>query len=51
MLIGGKSTPSAVGGDGIELLSQAVRLGDLRIERFDDDILVEGYVHKAAALQ
>jgi len=45
-LIGGKSTPTAVGGDGIESLSQAVRLRDVRIERFDGDILVEGYIQR-----
>lgn len=49
ILIGGKSTPTAVGGDGIESLSQAARLRDVRIERFDGDILVEGYIDKATA--
>jgi diaminohydroxyphosphoribosylaminopyrimidine deaminase/5-amino-6-(5-phosphoribosylamino)uracil reductase len=44
ILIGGKSTPTAVGGDGIESLGQALRLHDVRIERFDGDILVEGYL-------
>lgn len=44
ILIGGKSTPTAVGGDGIESLTQVVRLRDVRIERFDGDILVEGYL-------
>lgn len=43
ILIGGKSAPTAVGGDGIEAISQAVRLHDVRIERIDDDLLVEGY--------
>ncbi len=46
MLIGGKSTPTAVGGEGIETLSQAARLRDVRIERFDDDIMIEGYIHR-----
>jgi len=44
ILIGGKSTPTAVGGDGIESLGQALRLRNVRIERFDGDILVEGYL-------
>ncbi len=44
ILIGGKSTSTAVGGDGIESLSQALRLREVRIERFEDDILVEGYL-------
>ena len=47
ILIGGKSAPTAVGGEGIESLSQATRLRDVRIERFDDDILLEGYIRKA----
>lgn len=44
ILIGGKSTSTAVGGEGIEALRQAKRLRDLRIERFDEDILIEGYL-------
>jgi diaminohydroxyphosphoribosylaminopyrimidine deaminase/5-amino-6-(5-phosphoribosylamino)uracil reductase len=51
ILIGGKSTPTAVGGDGIESLSQALRLREVRIERFDGDILVEGYLARPAAHQ
>ncbi|HYL80970.1 MAG TPA: bifunctional diaminohydroxyphosphoribosylaminopyrimidine deaminase/5-amino-6-(5-phosphoribosylamino)uracil reductase RibD [Candidatus Acidoferrum sp.] len=47
ILIGGKSAPTAVGGEGIESLGLATRLRDVRIERFDDDILVEGYIRKA----
>src|SRR3990170_1805260 len=49
ILIGGKSTPTAVGGDGIESLGQALRLRDVRIERVDGDILVEGYLARTAA--
>jgi diaminohydroxyphosphoribosylaminopyrimidine deaminase/5-amino-6-(5-phosphoribosylamino)uracil reductase len=48
ILIGGKSTPTAVGGDGIESLAQALRLREVRIERFEDDILIQGYLHKVA---
>ena len=44
MLVGGSSSASAVAGDGIDTFSQATRLIDVRIERFDGDILVEGYV-------
>jgi len=49
ILIGGKTTPTAVGGDGIEWLGQALRLRDVRIERFDGDILVEGYLVRTPA--
>jgi diaminohydroxyphosphoribosylaminopyrimidine deaminase/5-amino-6-(5-phosphoribosylamino)uracil reductase len=44
MLVGGKTSASAVGGEGIDSFVQAVRLDDVRIERFDGDVLVEGYV-------
>jgi diaminohydroxyphosphoribosylaminopyrimidine deaminase/5-amino-6-(5-phosphoribosylamino)uracil reductase len=44
ILIGGKSTPTAVGGEGIQTLRQAKRLRDVRIERFGEDILIEGYL-------
>jgi diaminohydroxyphosphoribosylaminopyrimidine deaminase / 5-amino-6-(5-phosphoribosylamino)uracil reductase len=44
MLIGGKTAPTAVGGEGIEEIAQALRLRDTRVERYGDDILVEGYI-------
>ena len=44
MLIGGKTAPTAVGGEGIEEIGQALRLRESRVERYDDDILVEGYI-------
>jgi diaminohydroxyphosphoribosylaminopyrimidine deaminase/5-amino-6-(5-phosphoribosylamino)uracil reductase len=44
ILIGGTSTPTAVGGDGIETLRQATRLRNVRLERFGEDILIEGYL-------
>jgi diaminohydroxyphosphoribosylaminopyrimidine deaminase/5-amino-6-(5-phosphoribosylamino)uracil reductase len=44
ILIGGKSTPAAVGGEGIDTLRQAKRLRNVRIDRFGDDILIEGYL-------
>ncbi len=49
ILIGGKAAPTAVGGDGIASLTQAVRLHDTRIEALGDDILVEGYIRKPTA--
>lgn len=41
-IIGGQGMP-AVGGHGIDRISHAAALRDVRIERFDDDILVRGY--------
>jgi diaminohydroxyphosphoribosylaminopyrimidine deaminase/5-amino-6-(5-phosphoribosylamino)uracil reductase len=44
ILMGGSSSPSAVGGPGVETLGQAVRLRDVRLERLDEDLLLEAYV-------
>jgi diaminohydroxyphosphoribosylaminopyrimidine deaminase/5-amino-6-(5-phosphoribosylamino)uracil reductase len=44
ILMGGNSSPSAVGGVGVETLGQATRLHDVRVERLDDDLLIEAYV-------
>jgi diaminohydroxyphosphoribosylaminopyrimidine deaminase/5-amino-6-(5-phosphoribosylamino)uracil reductase len=43
ILIGGRDAPSLLGGTGIEHLLQAMRLERLRIERLDEDLLIEGY--------
>jgi diaminohydroxyphosphoribosylaminopyrimidine deaminase/5-amino-6-(5-phosphoribosylamino)uracil reductase len=44
LLIGGKTAPTAVGGEGIEEIGQALRLRDVQVERYVDDILVVGYI-------
>ena len=41
LLIGGRDTPGAVGGDGIARLSQALRLTDVRISRAGPDLIVD----------
>ena len=47
-LIGGASSPGAIGGAGIARLSDAVRLTDVRVRRVGEDLLVEAYpVRKA----
>lgn len=43
-IIGGKQSPTSVEGIGINRISQAIRLRDIRLERICDDFLVEGYV-------
>ena len=45
-IIGGKLSPSPVGGKGIDLLKQAINLKDLNIKRFGKDIMLEGYIEK-----
>ena len=41
-IIGGRSAVTSVGGRGAALVSGAVRIRDLRIKRFSEDILIEG---------
>jgi diaminohydroxyphosphoribosylaminopyrimidine deaminase/5-amino-6-(5-phosphoribosylamino)uracil reductase len=43
-LIGGSEAPGPVGGDGIERLSDALRLRDTDVISLGDDILISGYV-------
>jgi len=43
-IIGGADAPTPVEGDGIKLMRDAVMLKDISVERFDEDILIEGYV-------
>ena len=45
-LIGGEKAPTPVEGEGIEILSQAINLKDIRVETIDGDILIEGYIVK-----
>lgn len=43
MIIGAAGAPSAVAGQGAQRMSDAVRLGDIEVERLGDDLLVTGY--------
>lgn len=43
-IIGGKDAKTPVEGEGIEIMEHAVKLQDISISRFDEDILIEGYV-------
>lgn len=45
-IIGGTGALNMIGGEGIEKLSDAVNLRDIKVRRLGDDILVEGYVNK-----
>lgn len=44
-LIGGKTAPGAVGGDGIQCLSEAYTLRDLTVTPINGDFLIEGYLN------
>lgn len=43
IVIGGRSAPVAIGGSGSNLLANAMRLRDIEINRYGDDIEVTGY--------
>lgn len=44
MIIGGENAPSAVGGAGVERLSDALRLSKIEVKRFEKDICITGVV-------
>lgn len=43
-IIGGRRSPSSVGGEGIARLRQAIRLSDLRVRRMGDELMLEASV-------
>ena len=43
MIVGGKDAPVAVGGAGVSCLNDALRLSDISIAKFNDDIEITGY--------
>ena len=45
-LIGGVKSPTPVGGKGIDLMSEAIELYDIKRKIFDEDIMIEGYIKK-----
>lgn len=46
MLIGGRSAPSAIEGEGFARLESAPRLRSMRIRKIAEDVLIEGYLRK-----
>ena len=47
VIVGGSAAPSPVSGSGVERIVDAMRLTDVRIERFGDDVAVMGNVRRA----
>jgi diaminohydroxyphosphoribosylaminopyrimidine deaminase/5-amino-6-(5-phosphoribosylamino)uracil reductase len=45
-LIGGRSAPTAIAGEGFARLVEAVTLTRVQIRQVDEDLLIEGYVHR-----
>jgi diaminohydroxyphosphoribosylaminopyrimidine deaminase/5-amino-6-(5-phosphoribosylamino)uracil reductase len=45
-LIGGRTAPPAIGGQGFARLEEAVTLERMQVRQLDDDLLIEGYVRR-----
>ena len=43
-IIGGKEAPSPIGGKGIELMDNALELKEIEIQRFQEDLMITGYL-------
>jgi diaminohydroxyphosphoribosylaminopyrimidine deaminase/5-amino-6-(5-phosphoribosylamino)uracil reductase len=43
-IIGGKSAPTPVEGEGVNFISECLRLHDITIDRIEDDLVYEGYL-------
>jgi diaminohydroxyphosphoribosylaminopyrimidine deaminase/5-amino-6-(5-phosphoribosylamino)uracil reductase len=45
-IVGGSNAKTPVGGNGIALMNQAIALKDVSVNRFKEDIMIEGYIEK-----
>lgn len=45
-LVGGIEAPGPLGGGGVEKMNDALRLDQMRVRRFGEDLAVSGYVHR-----
>ena len=43
-IIGGQNSKSPIGGNGIDFMKDAIMLKDIKIEQFDNDILIKGKI-------
>jgi diaminohydroxyphosphoribosylaminopyrimidine deaminase/5-amino-6-(5-phosphoribosylamino)uracil reductase len=50
-IIGGNRAVPMVGGMGVDKVAEALVLRNLRLRRFGDDIMVEGYVKDSALFE
>jgi len=46
-IFGGTSGKTPVGGEGIKHVKDAIKLTDTQVTRFDEDIMIEGYIEKS----
>ena len=44
-IVGGRTAPTAIGGEGVGLMSEAINVESLKVRRFGSDILLEGYLN------
>jgi diaminohydroxyphosphoribosylaminopyrimidine deaminase/5-amino-6-(5-phosphoribosylamino)uracil reductase len=44
MIIGGRDAPNAVGGSGVEVIADALRLRDVEVVQRDGDVEITGYL-------
>ena len=44
IIIGGEGARTAVGGKGIDRMSEALQLKNVRVQSFDNDFLISGYL-------
>jgi len=43
-ILGGETAPTAVGGEGIKLMENAINLGNIRSKKVGKDIMIEGWI-------
>ena len=48
IIIGGSQARTAVGGDGVNSLMEALSLGRVKIKKFGNNVLISGYLKKRA---
>lgn len=50
IIIGGREAKTPVGGQGLEKIADALRLSQIKVERFGQDMLVSGYTSREGAI-
>ena len=45
-IFGGATGKTPVGGSGIKQVKDSIKLRDTKVSRFDEDIMIEGYIEK-----
>jgi diaminohydroxyphosphoribosylaminopyrimidine deaminase/5-amino-6-(5-phosphoribosylamino)uracil reductase len=45
-IIGGKTAPGPIGGEGVARMSDVIKLKHIRTKKYGEDIMIEGYIEK-----